>query len=189
MHVDHWWPVSRGGTSEDWNLVSACRDCNMAKGDSPPKDATLGCWVVKSWKVNFDDADLIDVYLNFKCVDTNFARDEDCEMANVYFDSFEVMFHPSNKIAKITGYPSRFVDLCPSFVPSYFCSFSSESEAIYSRPMTEGETGDYIAMITDSFPMERRVELARMLFLGSSFLRSTAPSENDVLILPTRMVG
>lgn len=31
-HVDHVFPVTRGGTDDDDNLVAACRDCNLSKG-------------------------------------------------------------------------------------------------------------------------------------------------------------
>jgi HNH endonuclease len=31
IEVDHLWPVSKGGTSADWNLITACRQCNQGK--------------------------------------------------------------------------------------------------------------------------------------------------------------
>ena len=33
LHVDHVTPVARGGSSETDNLITACADCNMGKGD------------------------------------------------------------------------------------------------------------------------------------------------------------
>lgn len=33
LHVDHVIPVSKGGTNEQSNLVAACQDCNLGKGD------------------------------------------------------------------------------------------------------------------------------------------------------------
>lgn len=33
-HIDHITPVSAGGVSEDWNLVTACPRCNHKKNDS-----------------------------------------------------------------------------------------------------------------------------------------------------------
>lgn len=32
LHIDHVFPVSKGGTSAIENLVTACRDCNIGKG-------------------------------------------------------------------------------------------------------------------------------------------------------------
>lgn len=34
LEVDHVVPTSKGGTSQDSNLVSACRECNGGKSDS-----------------------------------------------------------------------------------------------------------------------------------------------------------
>jgi 5-methylcytosine-specific restriction endonuclease McrA len=33
LHVDHIIPSSKGGTSEDQNLTTACQDCNLGKSD------------------------------------------------------------------------------------------------------------------------------------------------------------
>lgn len=33
LHVDHKYPVTRGGPNGDWNLVTACADCNLGKSD------------------------------------------------------------------------------------------------------------------------------------------------------------
>lgn len=47
LHVDHITPVVEGGTNDDMNLVTSCRDCNLGKGkkllDNPPQrpDADL----------------------------------------------------------------------------------------------------------------------------------------------------
>lgn len=38
LHVDHIWPVSRGGRSEIDNLWVLCRDCNLRKRDKPIDD-------------------------------------------------------------------------------------------------------------------------------------------------------
>lgn len=32
FHLDHIWPVSRGGSNEESNLVTACASCNLSKG-------------------------------------------------------------------------------------------------------------------------------------------------------------
>jgi hypothetical protein len=37
MHVDHYWPWSKGGSNELGNLVPSCARCNLAKGNKPPK--------------------------------------------------------------------------------------------------------------------------------------------------------
>lgn len=34
LHVDHVKPVCRGGTNDEGNLVTSCRDCNLGKGSS-----------------------------------------------------------------------------------------------------------------------------------------------------------
>jgi HNH endonuclease len=44
LQVDHLWPVSLGGTNDDWNLATACRTCNAGKGAIPQ------AW----WKARFD---------------------------------------------------------------------------------------------------------------------------------------
>lgn len=31
LQVDHVWPVSAGGPNEEWNLCTACEDCNHGK--------------------------------------------------------------------------------------------------------------------------------------------------------------
>ncbi|WP_435109590.1 HNH endonuclease [Nocardiopsis synnemataformans] len=36
FHVDHYVPVSLGGTDHWWNLVQAYADCNLSKYDSMP---------------------------------------------------------------------------------------------------------------------------------------------------------
>ena len=36
LHVDHVIPASLGGTDDQWNLVAACRDCNLGKTDGMP---------------------------------------------------------------------------------------------------------------------------------------------------------
>lgn len=33
FHFDHLYPVARGGTDEAHNIVVACRECNLSKGD------------------------------------------------------------------------------------------------------------------------------------------------------------
>lgn len=38
LHVDHRTPVSRGGTNEEMNLLTACSDCNGGKGARMPGD-------------------------------------------------------------------------------------------------------------------------------------------------------
>lgn len=37
-HVDHYVPLSRGGTDHWWNLVRACEPCNLAKSNLDPVD-------------------------------------------------------------------------------------------------------------------------------------------------------
>ena len=41
LHVDHIHPVSRGGTNNELNLVTACKSCNLAKRDQPLPDDAL----------------------------------------------------------------------------------------------------------------------------------------------------
>lgn len=36
LHIDHVVPVSLGGSNDPWNLVAACRPCNLGKADSAP---------------------------------------------------------------------------------------------------------------------------------------------------------
>lgn len=33
LHIDHVLPVSKGGTNDETNLVTACADCNLGKSD------------------------------------------------------------------------------------------------------------------------------------------------------------
>lgn len=37
-HIDHIYPVSRGGLSEDDNLVLICASCNLSKGEKTLKE-------------------------------------------------------------------------------------------------------------------------------------------------------
>jgi len=39
--VDHVIPRSKGGASSWVNMVAACRDCNLAKGNRTPKEAKM----------------------------------------------------------------------------------------------------------------------------------------------------
>jgi 5-methylcytosine-specific restriction endonuclease McrA len=39
--VDHIIPKSKGGSSSWVNMVAACRDCNLAKGNRTPKEAKM----------------------------------------------------------------------------------------------------------------------------------------------------
>ena len=41
LHVDHILPVSRGGTNNELNLVTACKSCNLAKRDQLLPDDAL----------------------------------------------------------------------------------------------------------------------------------------------------
>jgi len=36
-HLDHYMPISKGGTNEKDNLVVACRFCNLSKKDKLPQ--------------------------------------------------------------------------------------------------------------------------------------------------------
>lgn len=38
LHVDHVNPVSKGGTNELINLITACIECNLGKGDKTLSD-------------------------------------------------------------------------------------------------------------------------------------------------------
>ena len=38
FEVDHVMPASRGGLTEERNLVCACRDCNRSKRDKTPEE-------------------------------------------------------------------------------------------------------------------------------------------------------
>ena len=54
LHVDHRFPVKRGGLNKDWNLATACADCNLGKSHKtlgPSRDETLAAKAI---------ADLID---------------------------------------------------------------------------------------------------------------------------------
>lgn len=51
LEVDHIMPVSKGGTNEIMNLVTACRDCNRGKGAKQLDDST----VVKKQKAQLDE--------------------------------------------------------------------------------------------------------------------------------------
>ena len=42
-HVDHVWPVAKGGSNGPENLVIACPDCNRSKGAKPPTDLGRLC--------------------------------------------------------------------------------------------------------------------------------------------------
>lgn len=48
--IDHVVPVSKGGSSEFFNLVTACYSCNNAKGDLLPTDGGT-CIVKRAWQV------------------------------------------------------------------------------------------------------------------------------------------
>ncbi len=37
LHVDHIWPVSKGGGKEDWNLQTLCNECNSGKSNKEPE--------------------------------------------------------------------------------------------------------------------------------------------------------
>jgi 5-methylcytosine-specific restriction endonuclease McrA len=37
LHIDHYWPYSKGGSNELGNLVPACARCNLAKSALHPK--------------------------------------------------------------------------------------------------------------------------------------------------------
>jgi 5-methylcytosine-specific restriction endonuclease McrA len=39
--LDHVFPVSRGGTNDDSNLVTACSECNSKKSDNTPEEAGM----------------------------------------------------------------------------------------------------------------------------------------------------
>lgn len=41
LTLDHVMPVSRGGTSCWENVVAACQDCNIKKGNKTPKEANM----------------------------------------------------------------------------------------------------------------------------------------------------
>ena len=41
VHIDHVYPVSRGGETVLENLVTACWRCNTAKGDRTPSEARM----------------------------------------------------------------------------------------------------------------------------------------------------
>lgn len=84
LHVDHVVPVSRGGTNDEKNLVTSCRDCNLGKAASriePLKPQPPMCrfmqvkidpviepierpaalyWLGDQWKVTSDGIDTVD---------------------------------------------------------------------------------------------------------------------------------
>jgi 5-methylcytosine-specific restriction endonuclease McrA len=37
LHLDHVVPVSRGGTNEEGNLRTLCRECNQGRSDERPR--------------------------------------------------------------------------------------------------------------------------------------------------------
>jgi len=41
LEIDHIEPVSKGGTNDILNLITACKDCNAGKGDRQLSDATV----------------------------------------------------------------------------------------------------------------------------------------------------
>ena len=41
LHLDHLIPVSRGGTNDDDNLITSCRDCNLGKGSRRIEESEL----------------------------------------------------------------------------------------------------------------------------------------------------
>lgn len=52
LNVDHYIPVSAGGSSDDRNLITSCRDCNSGKADvvpfeKHPKDRKERYWAAK----------------------------------------------------------------------------------------------------------------------------------------------
>ncbi|MEN6623839.1 MAG: HNH endonuclease [Smithella sp.] len=51
LEVDHIVPVSKGGSSEYWNLATACADCNAGKYDiTPNENEDFGILVdMRSW--------------------------------------------------------------------------------------------------------------------------------------------
>lgn len=40
LHIDHIYPVSKGGKNNPENLITACEDCNLGKSDSVLKTFT-----------------------------------------------------------------------------------------------------------------------------------------------------
>lgn len=43
LEVDHVYPVSRGGSDDEGNLVTACRDCNRGKRDQELPRPCVAC--------------------------------------------------------------------------------------------------------------------------------------------------
>ena len=41
LHVDHVIPRALGGGDDPWNLVAACRDCNLGKTDGVPERSLI----------------------------------------------------------------------------------------------------------------------------------------------------
>jgi hypothetical protein len=45
LQIEHVIPVAHGGTSDPWNLVPACAECNRGKGVTmPPADLLRAVW-------------------------------------------------------------------------------------------------------------------------------------------------
>jgi len=43
LQIDHFVPVSRGGSDADFNLITACVSCNQGKSDFPANYSCTGC--------------------------------------------------------------------------------------------------------------------------------------------------
>lgn len=60
-HVDHKQALARGGADEEYNLVLACKRCNLAKGVQPYDQfaafARAAFWVPDDWRVSEYDLD------------------------------------------------------------------------------------------------------------------------------------
>ena len=46
LHVDHILPFSKGGPCDDWNLVTACMDCNSGKAGAPINRLCITDWIL-----------------------------------------------------------------------------------------------------------------------------------------------
>nr|WP_237532546.1 HNH endonuclease signature motif containing protein [Streptomyces sp. SID8352] len=53
--VDHYFPVSKGGTDHWWNLTRACEPCNKSKA------AHCGTWFLLLWGGGREPVDLANV--------------------------------------------------------------------------------------------------------------------------------
>lgn len=53
MTLDHVVPRSQGGSNDSYNLVTACLDCNMAKGDKSLKHFVDTLWELRGKDVYF----------------------------------------------------------------------------------------------------------------------------------------